>query len=779
MAAGHRTANRAKAKAQRAKDRRRADKSHTHVSAWLGAGALTLGVGAALASGAAVASAAPQHTGHSASSASSSGSGSADASPGNTSSPAAAKATRPSRPSGAKKNTNTKADPRSDISSATTNPATTDLGRTNSKAGTAAQPSSDTSSATTNLATADGGRTTHKTGITAEPGSSPDKIISSAVKTVASSTVGTTRAVSHAAAVPSDAALTGAAIAPESLAAPVVSQAARPVVPGPLLPRVLNLVEALLGVNPGVTPDPHDTVKIFLYGFFTRLQQRIDPAPAAGTPIVGAADPTTGKVTGAANFTTTPDDDVTYSAPTTSTGGAVISVVASTGVFTYTPSAAQRLAAVAGTTDTFVITAHDDLLTSTVTITVPVDAGTPVAKAPVAGDPDRSTGTVTGNAVFTDPAGRPLTFTGPNNGTSVGGGTVTVDPTTGAYTYTPTPAQRFQGTFNTDIFTITASNGVHSTTQTVTVPISQFSSGNEVTVDFFVTNLSSQPVEYGGISSNKDGNSLQDQPAVGSILQPGESQRFSLVNWFLGDSAVTAVYVTPNDPNSDGPVWNAQLEYDGYASTGCTGASCSTGSSAEDDQNLVYLLDPPGTVNVLPATDPTGQAAALEKFCVSNSASCTFKATSQTEAFGARHPVGNEVENDSSSIVTTTVSISDAVAATDSIGLSTRASGGIAGIVNLEISATYGHTWTTTNTFIQTVTVTAAPHTIVQIVAEQPVYRVTGDFTIVMGNTTYLVQGVTFDSPNPNGQGRYIVTDRPSPPITLNSLTPTDTEIDA
>lgn len=113
---------------------------------------------------------------------------------------------------------------------------------------------------------------------------------------------------------------------------------------------------------------------------------------------------------------------------------------------------------------------------------------------------------------------------------------------------------------------------------------------------------------------------------------------------------------------------------------------------------MVYLLDPPGTVTILPASDPTGQAAALEQFCGSNSASCAFKVTSQVEALGPRHPVGNEVENDSST------------------------------------------------------TVTVAPHTVVQVVAEQPVYRVTGDFTIVMGNTTYIVQGVSFDSPNPNGR---------------------------
>ena len=47
-----------------------------------------------------------------------------------------------------------------------------------------------------------------------------------------------------------------------------------------------------------------------------------------------------------------------------------------------------------------------------------------------------------------------------------------------------------------------------------------------------------------------------------------------------------------------------------------------------------------------------------------------------------------------------------------------------------------------------------------RVVAQQPIYRVTGDLTIVFGNTTYLVKGVVFESPR-TGQGVYTVTDEP------------------
>ena len=80
------------------------------------------------------------------------------------------------------------------------------------------------------------------------------------------------------------------------------------------------------------------------------------------------------------------------------------------------------------------------------------------------------TGVVTGSAAFTDPAGRALTYT--TTGLSTGGGTVSIDPATGAFTFTPTAAQRAVATAKTpDSFTITASNGVNPREQTVTVAV--------------------------------------------------------------------------------------------------------------------------------------------------------------------------------------------------------------------------------------------------------------------------------------------------------------------
>jgi hypothetical protein len=80
------------------------------------------------------------------------------------------------------------------------------------------------------------------------------------------------------------------------------------------------------------------------------------------------------------------------------------------------------------------------------------------------------TGVVTGSAAFTDPAGRTLTYS--TTGTSTGGGAVSIDAATGAFIFTPTADQRAVATADTtDAFTITASNGVNTREQTVSVTV--------------------------------------------------------------------------------------------------------------------------------------------------------------------------------------------------------------------------------------------------------------------------------------------------------------------
>jgi VCBS repeat-containing protein/YVTN family beta-propeller protein len=99
----------------------------------------------------------------------------------------------------------------------------------------------------------------------------------------------------------------------------------------------------------------------------------------------------------------------------------------------------------------------------------PADAA-PVASVSV-GDPNASTGVVKGTVTANDPNGNALTF----SATAPGKGKVTIDKTTGAFTYTPTAAARHAASAlsagapdKADTFTITVTNSVGTT---VSVPV--------------------------------------------------------------------------------------------------------------------------------------------------------------------------------------------------------------------------------------------------------------------------------------------------------------------
>jgi len=205
------------------------------------------------------------------------------------------------------------------------------------------------------------------------------------------------------------------------------------------------------------------------------VKVNVDPGttPTAGMPTVGTPDPTSGAVSGNAAFNDPSGRVLTYTTAAKSTGGGTVTLNSTTGAYSYTPTATQRRSATATTTDTFTVTASNGIRTAAETVTVPVDAGTPVLGTPAVGTLTTSTGVISGGrAVLTDPAGRALTYKLAYP-ISVGGAALTIDSSTGTYTYTPTKAQRLAATTSTtDTFTVIASNGVNTATQNITVPVS-------------------------------------------------------------------------------------------------------------------------------------------------------------------------------------------------------------------------------------------------------------------------------------------------------------------
>lgn len=199
------------------------------------------------------------------------------------------------------------------------------------------------------------------------------------------------------------------------------------------------------------------------------------------TPTVNTTG-STGVVTGAVGGNDTNGDPLKYTATGAPTKGTLV-LNASTGSFTYTPTAAARHAASALTattadkTDTFTVTVDDGrrgIVTKTITVNI-LSANVPPTVKITVGRPNSTTGVATGSVVGTDKDKDVLTYTGPV-GTTPKGGTVTVDAK-GKFVYTPTAAARHAAAATsastadkTDSFTVTVADG-HGDPVTVTVSV--------------------------------------------------------------------------------------------------------------------------------------------------------------------------------------------------------------------------------------------------------------------------------------------------------------------
>jgi hypothetical protein len=183
---------------------------------------------------------------------------------------------------------------------------------------------------------------------------------------------------------------------------------------------------------------------------------------AAGPPVPSLTAVTTSEDTPLTSTLIATDingDPLTFSIVTNGTKGTATITNASTGAYVYTP------APNANGTDSFTFKANDGRLDSNVaTVTISI---TPVNDPPVASNGTASVlagGTVTGTIIATDIDSPTLTYALVSNGAM---GIATVNPTTGAYSYTAN-----QNAGGTDTFRVKANDGsLDSNIATITVSI--------------------------------------------------------------------------------------------------------------------------------------------------------------------------------------------------------------------------------------------------------------------------------------------------------------------
>ncbi len=373
------------------------------------------------------------------------------------------------------------------------------------------------------------------------------------------------------------------------------------------------------------------------------------------------------------------------------------------------------------------------------------------------------TGEILGDLSPSDADGDPLTYQvaqGPTNGT------LTVNAN-GTYYYKPN--NDFAEAGGTDTFVIVADDGHQGLT---VVPVNVTVAPTlGVTESFWFRNYTLAPLKFTGyVGTTGD---LDSGPAVGTVILPGGEANWH-VTWYLFSSgsistqfATVGFGATPSNPGYIPP--GIGSTYGVSFKTNSRDTTCGAGSGGQcsvPNDRLAVALDSGNPVVTLNAADAAKIAAVLPGICYDNSqASCSYNAISEVPGFTAVRTIGTPVTNETTSQVTFSVGIADQVSQTDTVGISVKLSGGalakLASIINIEITASYGHSWTSSHTFTQTTNVTVKPGYTAWIEGSAPVWRVTGDFTIKIGNSTYQLNGATFDTPNPNAAGSYNVKEKP------------------
>ncbi|MEU9499043.1 hypothetical protein [Streptomyces sp. NPDC048196] len=125
------------------------------------------------------------------------------------------------------------------------------------------------------------------------------------------------------------------------------------------------------------------------------------------------------------------------------------------------------------------------------------------------------------------------------------------------------------------------------------------------------------------------------------------------------------------------------------------------------------------------ADDPTREQLMAD--CASGEGKCSFNEPVLGKAYlGDFHQVSDSLYNCSTSDATQSMGWSDTVGSTDSAGVSVTAGGKIAGLIDLSVTATYSHTWSSSHTENSSLSMTVKPGEVGWISRAQVMQTVSG-----------------------------------------------------
>lgn len=289
------------------------------------------------------------------------------------------------------------------------------------------------------------------------------------------------------------------------------------------------------------------------------------------------------------------------------------------------------------------------------------------------------------------------------------------------------------------------------------------SSAMTVTRGYDITNNSQYDAKVVAVRDPGAGDSA---PAVGTVLKPGQSLHYEKVFYFMSANQTT-VQLDFLKPARDGGGKVASAGVRLYTET-IVGTAHSLVDQFEGRDkvtvtpyfNQITISDAsPSTVTVN-GTDAQAQAEVLNELCGSTRATCTFEQTKDRQQIRQKVVAGGGWNSQATARKQGYEAVASA-SATTSLELTASAKVTVMKAVETSISAKAGQSWTSTKTVRDTVEMSISPKHFGWIVADMPMYRDTGTFTIKLGNTTWVLSDVKVDSVDNSRAVLYGTGERP------------------
>ncbi len=253
------------------------------------------------------------------------------------------------------------------------------------------------------------------------------------------------------------------------------------------------------------------------------------------------------------------------------------------------------------------------------------------------------------------------------------------------------------------------------------------------------------------------------RPRPGYVLEPGgRPMHVELKADLLGDTYRADLrFVNSRGVMFSAFLFNWQAIQGGYYSDCSTSRYGAQGCVIDHaSQDTLTFIDPPGTVNTVPASQRQQQADALRELCKEDTkAECAFEALDRKEAWAPTVLVGEPVvncdEKDEKDVRYTaehTTGVTNSIEASLEYSFTTNF---IFEKAKVAVKAKYGREWTDEKKFGTEVGMKLKPGHIAYMRLTAPVIRYFGTFTMNVGNTTWKLEGVSFDTPDPRAAEHF------------------------